>query len=110
MSAEARRKVCTKLAIMNADPLVALYEQWPGSRAALDPDGHFISSAPKFYREAAPEVRQACSPIAPVLTGSELLESEELDEIANRQPRPSALGSDWKIAEREAGRRRRRGS
>lgn len=60
VSVEARRKVAASLAIGDADPLVRLYEAWPRSRAAKDPDALFIAVAPRLYRDAAPEVRQAC--------------------------------------------------
>jgi len=63
VTTDAKRKVCTKLAIGNADPLVALYDDWQGSRTARDPDAKFISTAPKLYREASPEVRRACQPL-----------------------------------------------
>lgn len=63
VSADARRKVAARLAIGNADPLVGLYENWPKSRKALDPDGLFISVAEKLYRDAKPDVRQACQPL-----------------------------------------------
>lgn len=63
VSPEARRKAAAKLAIANPDPLVALFEAWPRSRAARDADGLFLSIAPKLYRDAAPEVRRACQPM-----------------------------------------------
>lgn len=63
VSSEARRRVCARLAIGNADPLVALYDAWPLSQSARDPDGLFIAVAPRLFREAAPEVRQACQPL-----------------------------------------------
>lgn len=63
VSVDARRKVAASLAIGDADPLVRLYEAWPKSRAARDPDALFIASAPKLYRAAAPEVRHACQPL-----------------------------------------------
>lgn len=66
VSADARRKVAARLAIGNADPLVSLYESWPKSRKALDPDGLFIAVSEKLYREAKPEVKAACQPLAPL--------------------------------------------
>jgi len=63
-SPKARRKVAAKLAISDADPLVALYAAWPRSKAARDPDGLFISTAPRLFRDASPEVRKACKPLA----------------------------------------------
>lgn len=63
VSVDARRKVAASLAIGDADPLVGLYDAWPKSRAARDPDALFISVAEKLYREATPEVRQACIPL-----------------------------------------------
>lgn len=65
VSPDARRRVCAKLAIGDADPLVALYEAWPRSRTARDPDALFVSIAGKLYRDAEPEVRQACQPLGP---------------------------------------------
>lgn len=63
VSIEARRKVAASLAIADADPLVAVYDAWPRSRLAMDADALFIATAPKLYRDAAPEVRQACQPL-----------------------------------------------
>jgi hypothetical protein len=65
VSTEARRKVAAKLAIGNADPLVALYHGWQRSKAARDPDALFIRTAERFWRDASPEVRAACQPQAP---------------------------------------------
>jgi hypothetical protein len=65
VSIDAKRKVCAKLAIGNADPLVAIYHAWEPSKGALDPDGMFISQAEKFYRDASPDVKAACQPLGP---------------------------------------------
>lgn len=64
VSAEARRKVCAKLNVTDADPLVRIYEAWSGSSKAIDPDGLFISTAAKMFREASAEVKAACQPLA----------------------------------------------
>lgn len=63
VSVEARRSVATKLGIGDADPLVAIYHDWSGSKTAIDPDALFASQAAKFYRAAEPEVREACQPL-----------------------------------------------
>ena len=60
VSPEARRKVAARYGLATADPLVRLYEAWPRSLTADDPDGLFIASAPRFWRDATPEVRAAC--------------------------------------------------
>lgn len=64
VSPEARRKVAARLAIATADPLVALFDAWEGSRRARDVDGMFIRSAGRFFRDAPPEVKAACQPHA----------------------------------------------
>lgn len=63
VSIDGKRSVCAKLAIGNAEPLIALYDAWPRSRTARDPDALFIATAPKLYREATPEIRAACQPL-----------------------------------------------
>ncbi len=63
VSAEARRKVAAKLNIADADPLVRIYEAWSGSSKAIDPDGLFISTAARMFREASAEVKVACKPL-----------------------------------------------
>lgn len=63
VSPAARLKVAARLCIATADPLVGLYEAWGPSRRAEDPDGHFISSAAKFWAAAGAEVRAACMPL-----------------------------------------------
>lgn len=83
VSVDAKRKACAALAIGNADPLVAVYEAWRGSRTARDPDALFLKTAPGFYRDAAPNVKRACLPIAdappdplpPVKVSSQLIAS-----------------------------------
>lgn len=68
VSVEARRKVSAKLGLMTADPLVPLYEAWPRSRFAKDPDALFIATAPKLLREASQEVKAACQPAPEPMT------------------------------------------
>lgn len=63
VSVDARRAVCAQLAIGNADPLVALYDSWPPSGKARDPDALFKTTAEGFYRDAPPDVRKACLPL-----------------------------------------------
>lgn len=62
VSADAKRSVCAKLGIADAEPLVAIYHDWDGSRTARDPDALFKSTAEGFYRDAAPSVKRACRP------------------------------------------------
>ncbi len=64
VSPEARRKAAARLAVENLDPLIAIYEAWPISRQARDPDALFISSAEKLWAQATPAVRDACTPAA----------------------------------------------
>lgn len=65
VSVDAKRKVCAKLAIGSAEPLVAIYHAWKPSKGARDPDGLFISQADGFYRDASDDVRAACQPLGP---------------------------------------------
>ena len=66
VSAEARRTVCAKLGLVDAAPLVAIFDAWPPSRDALDADAMFIGSAETLLRNASDEVRAKCLP-APVV-------------------------------------------
>jgi hypothetical protein len=102
VSVDAKRKVCIKLAIGNADPLVALYDEWPGSRNARDPDAKFISTAPKLYRAASPEVRSACQP------QNEPEAMLPIAVLSAREDRPSPHGADWKVRDSKYGPARRR--
>jgi hypothetical protein len=61
---EGRRRVCKQLSIGNADPLVSIYEAWPVSRKARNPDALFADVAPQLLQEAAPEIRRACQPLS----------------------------------------------
>lgn len=63
VSPAARLKVAARLSVMTVDPIVRLYEAWGPSQKALDPDGHFIAAAEKFWRDASAEVRAACMPL-----------------------------------------------
>jgi len=65
VSVEARRKVAASLAIGDAEPLVRIYEAWPRSGSARDPDALFVSVAAKLFADATPAVRQACQPLGP---------------------------------------------
>jgi hypothetical protein len=65
VSVEARRRAAQLLGIADADPLVALYVGWKGSRAAKDVDAHFVSSAPTLLANAPPAVKAACGSVAP---------------------------------------------
>lgn len=62
VSQQAQRTTAAVLGIANAAPLVRLYEAWPGSRRARDPDAHFIASAAKLYANASEAVKAACQP------------------------------------------------
>jgi hypothetical protein len=60
---DGRRRVCKLLNIGNADPLVEIYERWPKSRNAVDPDRLFAKVAPRLLQNAPPEVTRACQPL-----------------------------------------------
>jgi hypothetical protein len=62
ISAEAKRKAASGLAIADAAPLVPIFDAWPRSKSARDRDALFVASAPAIYRNASPEVRAACKP------------------------------------------------
>lgn len=64
VSVDARRKVCAKLGIGDAGPLVAIYDAWDGSRTAHNPDALFISQAENFFRDAPDHVKRTCRPMA----------------------------------------------
>lgn len=64
VSPEAKRKVCAKLGIGDASPLIAIYEAWDGSRTARNPDALFASQAEQFFRDAPAETKRACQPYA----------------------------------------------
>lgn len=66
VSVEAKRAVCRTLGIGCSEPLIGLYESWPGSRRARDPDALFRKTAPGFYADAPPDVRRACQPLKTV--------------------------------------------
>jgi hypothetical protein len=89
VAAAARRAVCRKLGIGNADPLVAAFVDWPGSRVVengqpvINPSGKFIRWAPGAYERATADVRAACQPLdvdpeplPPVRPSSSLLNSK----------------------------------
>jgi len=59
-SVEARREVCRKLAIADADPIVAIYMTLDASRNARDPDRLFPSLAPKLFANAPDEIKARC--------------------------------------------------
>jgi hypothetical protein len=69
VEAEARRAVCRKLGIGNADPLVALFVDWAGSRVdengrpVINPSGKFIRWAKAAFNRAPDDVRAACLPL-----------------------------------------------
>lgn len=63
VSARARRRVCAKLAIESADPLVEVYDNWPESQRARDPDALFIASAETLWSNTTEAVRSACRPL-----------------------------------------------
>lgn len=66
VSAEAMRTVCAKLGLVDAAPLVAIFDAWPPSRDALDVDAMFIGSAETLLKNASDDVRAKCLP-APVI-------------------------------------------
>jgi hypothetical protein len=74
VEAEARRAVCRNLGIGNADPLVAIFVDWDGSRVdengrrVLNPSGKFIRWARAAYERAPADVRAACQPLEVVAT------------------------------------------
>jgi uncharacterized protein YdaU (DUF1376 family) len=66
VSSEARRTVCAKLGLVDAAPLVAIFDAWPPSRDALDVDAMFIGSAETLLKNASDEARAKCLP-APIV-------------------------------------------
>ena len=62
VSAETRRRVAAKLGLVDAGPLVAIFEAWPKSRTARDPDAMFAKAAAKILANAAADVRAQCLP------------------------------------------------
>jgi hypothetical protein len=72
VEAEARRAVCRNLGIGNADPLVAIFVDWNGSRVdengrrVSNPSGKFIRWAKAAFDRAPDDVRAACQPLEAV--------------------------------------------
>lgn len=61
---DARRRVCRKLDIADAGPLVEVYLTLDMARSARDPDAVFISQAERLFAMADEPVRRACRPPA----------------------------------------------
>lgn len=64
ISPEALRKAAQRANVMDAAPLVPIFNDWPKSRTAKDREAMFIGSAAKLFANAPPEVRERCRPIA----------------------------------------------
>ncbi len=78
VSLEARRKAAKRLSITDAGPLVEIFDAWPRSKAAKNPDAMFLSSAATLFANAPSDVKERCCPLVDPIKPRNVRPSSEL--------------------------------